>query len=99
MNQNKAQKPLPCIRQKLLAILQKIRFFEIDIDPLTGRQIAVIMHHAGRNDQKISAVQVIETVVDEKTADERMYNLNGQRINGLNAQKGIYIKNGKKYAR
>ena len=38
-------------------------------------------------------------VVDEKTADERMYNLNGQRINGLNAPKGIYIKNGKKYAR
>lgn len=38
-------------------------------------------------------------VVDEKTADERMYNLNGQRINRLNAPKGIYIKNGKKYAR
>lgn len=41
----------------------------------------------------------LRNVVDEKTADERMYNLNGQRINGLNAPKGIYIKNGKKYAR
>ena len=41
----------------------------------------------------------LRNVVDEKTADERMYNLNGQRINRLNAPKGIYIKNGKKYAR
>ena len=41
----------------------------------------------------------LRNVVDGKTADERMYNLKGQRINGLNAQKGIYIKNGKKYAR
>jgi hypothetical protein len=41
----------------------------------------------------------LRNVVDGKTADERMYNLNGQRINGLNAPKGIYIKNGMKYAR
>ena len=41
----------------------------------------------------------LRNVVDGKTADERMYNLNGQRINRLNAPKGIYIKNGKKYAR
>jgi hypothetical protein len=27
------------------------------------------------------------------------YNLSGQRINKANAQKGIYIKNGKKYAK
>ena len=27
------------------------------------------------------------------------YNLNGQRINHSNAQKGVYIKNGKKYAK
>jgi hypothetical protein len=27
------------------------------------------------------------------------YNLNGQRISNSNAQKGIYIKNGKKYAK
>ena len=41
----------------------------------------------------------LDKIADDKADDDKIYNLNGQRINGLNAQKGIYIKNGKKYAR
>jgi hypothetical protein len=41
----------------------------------------------------------LDKITDDKADDDKIYNLNGQRINGLNAPKGIYIKNGKKYAR
>ena len=42
-----------------------------------------------------STVAAIETVVTEKSADDAVYNLNGQRVG--NDQKGLIIKNGKKY--
>ena len=41
----------------------------------------------------------IEDIINEQKGDDKFYNLNGQRINNSNAQKGIYIKNGKKYAK
>ena len=41
----------------------------------------------------------IEDIINEPKGDDKYYNLNGQRINNSNAQKGIYIKNGKKYAK
>jgi hypothetical protein len=37
----------------------------------------------------------IETVMTEKSADDAVYNLNGQRVG--NGHKGLVIKNGKKY--
>ena len=40
----------------------------------------------------------IENITNEQKDDDKIYNINGQRINKANAQKGIYIKNGKKYA-
>jgi hypothetical protein len=40
-------------------------------------------------------VAAIETVVTEKSADDAVYNLNGQRVG--NDHKGLVIKNGKKY--
>lgn len=42
-----------------------------------------------------STVAAIETVVTEKSADDAVYNLNGQRVG--NDHKGLVIKNGKKY--
>ena len=41
----------------------------------------------------------IENIINEQNGDDKFYNLNGQRINRSNAQKGIYIINGKKYAK
>ena len=41
----------------------------------------------------------IEDIINEQKGDDKFYNLNGQRINKSNAQKGVYIKNGKKYAK
>ena len=38
----------------------------------------------------------IENNNRETTTDNRYFNLNGQRIEGLPSQKGVYIKNGKK---
>ncbi len=40
----------------------------------------------------------IEYIINEQKSDDKFYNLNGQRIIKAHAQKGIYIKNGKKYA-
>lgn len=41
----------------------------------------------------------LNRIVDYKTGDDKVYKLNGQRINGFSAQRGVFIKNGKKYAR
>ena len=41
----------------------------------------------------------IEDIINEPKGDDKYYNLNGQRINRSNVQKGIYIINGKKYAK
>lgn len=41
----------------------------------------------------------LDKITDDKNGDDKVYNLNGQRINGSNAKKGIFIKNGKKYAK
>lgn len=41
----------------------------------------------------------IDDIINEQKGDDKYYNLNGQRINKSNAQKGVYIKNGKKYAK
>ena len=38
----------------------------------------------------------IEDIINEQKGDDKYYNLNGQRINKSNAQKGVYIINGKK---
>ena len=47
--------------------------------------------------------QIISTGINEICAESNQptitYNLNGQRINKSNAQKGVYIINGKKYAK
>ncbi len=47
--------------------------------------------------------QIISTGINEIDVESNQptatYNLNGQRINNSNAQKGVYIKNGKKYAK
>ena len=40
----------------------------------------------------------VENITNDLRDDDKIYNINGQRINKANAQKGIYIKNGKKYA-
>ena len=40
----------------------------------------------------------VENITNDLRDDDKIYNINGQRINKVNAQKGIYIKNGKKYA-
>ena len=45
--------------------------------------------------QKETSIEEIQ-IVNE---DSPIYSLNGQRINKAHAQKGIYIKNGKKYAK
>lgn len=37
-------------------------------------------------------------VMDNNAADNAVYNLQGQRVNGNSLTKGIYIKNGKKFA-
>ena len=41
----------------------------------------------------------IDNIVNEPPSDEKIYNLNGQRINGYDTRKGVYVKNGKKYVR
>ena len=41
----------------------------------------------------------IENIINEQNGDDKFYNLNGQRINKVHAQKGVYIINGKKYAK
>ncbi len=68
MNQHQAQKPLPHIRQKAGALPNKIALLEVDIDPKTGGQIPVVVHHVGRDDQKIPAVQIVEAVVEKEPA-------------------------------
>ena len=45
--------------------------------------------------QKETSIEEIQ-IVNE---DSPIYSLNGQRINKAHAQKGVYIKNGKKYAK
>ena len=38
----------------------------------------------------------IDDIINEQKGNDKFYNLNGQRINKSNAQKGVYIINGKK---
>ena len=45
--------------------------------------------------QQATSIEELQIANDQSP----IYNLNGQRINNSNAQKGIYIKNGKKYAK
>ena len=52
---------------------------------------------------KIS-IKGVETAINSivmgnnNAADNAIYNLQGQRVNGNSLAKGIYIKNGKKFA-
>ena len=46
--------------------------------------------------QQTTGIEDLQIPNDESPV---YYNLSGQRINKANAQKGIYIKNGKKYAK
>ena len=41
----------------------------------------------------------VDNIVNGQRFDDKMYNLNGQRIVRYDTHKGIYIRNGKKYAR
>ena len=54
-------------------------------------------------DEGLESQILISTGINEIDVESNLptvtYNLNGQRINNSNAQKGIYIKNGKKYAK
>ena len=49
---------------------------------------------------EVTVMQQTTSLEDLRFANDKspVYNLNGQRINKVHAQKGIYIKNGKKYA-
>ncbi len=49
---------------------------------------------------EVTVMQQTTSLEDLRFANDKspVYNLNGQRINKAHAQKGIYIKNGKKYA-
>ena len=49
---------------------------------------------------EVTVMQQATSLEDLRFANDKspVYNLNGQRINKAHAQKGIYIKNGKKYA-
>lgn len=57
-----------------------------------------------RSNAKISDIELsfdedvtgIENNINVQKEDDKFYNLNGQRINKTNAQKGVYIINGKK---
>ncbi len=58
-----------------------------------------------RSSAKITDIQLsfdgeeataVEDIINEQKGDGKYYNLNGQRINKSNAQKGVYIINGKK---
>lgn len=46
-----------------------------------------------------NATTSIDNIVNGQHSDERIYNLNGQRINRYDTRKGVYVKNGKKYTR
>ena len=46
--------------------------------------------------QQTTGIEDLQIPKDESPV---YYNLSGQRINKANAQKGIYIKNGKMYAK
>ena len=46
-----------------------------------------------------NAATSIDGIVNGQPCDEKIYNQNGQRINGYDTHKGIYIKKGKKYTR
>ena len=54
-------------------------------------------------DENLESQIMTSTGINEIDVESNLpivtYNLNGQRINKANAQKGIYIKNGKKYAK
>ena len=51
-------------------------------------------------DEMATDIDELRMSNDELPVDESpIYNLSGQRINKANAQKGVYIKNGKKYAK
>jgi hypothetical protein len=51
-------------------------------------------------DEMATGIEELRIMNDELPVEESpIYNLSGQRINRANAQKGIYIKNGKKYAK
>ena len=61
-----------------------------------------------RSSAKITDIQLsldgeettgIDDIINKQKGDDKFYNLNGQRINKAIAQKGVYIKNGKKYAK
>ncbi len=41
----------------------------------------------------------IDNIVNSQRPDDKTYNLNGQRVDGYDTHKGVYIRNGKKYAR
>jgi uncharacterized protein YjdB len=62
-------------------------------DDLSNAKITDIQFSINEDDM----VTGIENTVDEKTNNENVYNLNGQRINISNIQNGVYIFNGKKY--
>jgi len=49
---------------------------------------------------EVTVMQQTTSLEDLRFANDKspVYNMNGQRINKVHAQKGIYIKNGKKYA-
>ena len=51
-------------------------------------------------DEMATGIEELRMTNDELPVEESpIYNLSGQRINKANAQNGIYIKNGKKYAK
>ena len=41
----------------------------------------------------------ISTVTDKPLMDGAVYNLQGQKVQGVSTRRGIYIQNGKKYVR
>ena len=68
-----------------------------------GKEFYMVINDKLNVDEGLESQILISTGINEIDVESNLptvtYNLNGQRINNSNAQKGIYIKNGKKYAK
>ena len=68
-----------------------------------GKEFYMVINEKLNVDEGLESQIMTSTGINEIDVKSNQptitYNLNGQRINHSNAQKGVYIKNGKKYAK
>ena len=68
-----------------------------------GKEFYMVINEKLNVDEGLESQIMTSTGINEIEVESNQptvtYNLNGQRINKSNAQKGVYIKNGKKYAK